>query len=125
MDSFINKNLNLLINNEKPNTIIIKKINKFLLYNNRNALYNIPNNHIWILNNYIINYIYERLEYKAKLNRINIILDSSTYTIKVCSVCGNNNTNITEGYFKCNECMVSITKATNTINNMIMHYGVN
>jgi hypothetical protein len=80
--SYINKNFNSILKNEKPNTIIINKINKYFIYNEYKNIKNIPRKKLIYLSYSISKYINNQIKYKSNNKRINILLSNSNSTIK-------------------------------------------
>lgn len=79
--SFINKNINKLIEVEKPKEIVMENLG-FVSWNNR-----YPRSVKRKLSRWIKGYIRKRLEYKCSYRNIKCTYINPAYTSKICSVC--------------------------------------
>lgn len=95
--SFINKNINDLIEKEKPKVIVMENLD-FVSWNNK-----YPKSVKRKLSRWIKGYIRSRLEYKCNYNNIKYTYINPAYTSKICSVC-NSFGKRSGDEFLCNRC---------------------
>ena len=95
--SFINKNINDLIEKEAPKEIVMENLD-FVSWNGR-----YPKSVKRKLSRWIKGYIRERLEYKCSYNNIKYSYINPAYTSQICSVCGSFGSRVSDE-FTCSRC---------------------
>ncbi len=116
--SFINTEMNRMINNEKPARIVITKT----VTKNKTKIYAKSTNRK--LARTFGGYIRERLAYKCKVHSIELVEINSQHTGKICSVCGEDG--IRQGKdFVCKSCGFECTVALNSAKNIQNKYQTN
>jgi hypothetical protein len=98
LKSFINHELNCLIQNEKPSLIGIENL-AFVSWNDK-----LPKHVRRKLARWIKGYIDERLEFKCNINNIKYEYVNPAYTSQECHICGSLGVRPTQEKFICSNC---------------------
>ena len=62
----------------------------------------------------------ERLDFKCKLNKVQLILTNEAYTSKICCKCRTYNDKFTDRILNCKNCKYSIDRDINGSCNMLL-----
>ncbi|MDR1687116.1 MAG: transposase [Clostridiales bacterium] len=109
--SYINEEINRMIETEKPGEVVIPAKNKmFSKHMSKESRYK--------LSRWLVGFIRERLKFKCALHNIQVKEVSAAYTVSVCEACGaaGQRTNMT---FVCGKCEAKIPSALNAARNFM------
>ena len=113
--TYINSEINRMIEAEKPSRIVITKA----VTRNKTKIYARSANRK--MTRSFNGYIRERLSYKCKVHSIELVEISSKHTGKKCAVCGKEGQRMGKA-FRCENCGLNTTIALNSAKNIQQKY---